>query len=109
MEKCIKLAIENGVFGNPEVMKNMNWHRGKGNEEDLIFFDNGNTGVMVSLHKTLLRPEFWQALGKGLGWEGSITYIDGKKREHWELQWHRFIDHLASGGDIDSFFNELIK
>jgi len=71
------------------------------------------------LEKHFLDPTFWQALGKARGWEG--TYVTdawpfemGKKweeeRRHipsWQYHWHRFIDHLASGKDAESFFASL--
>ncbi len=72
---------------------------------------------------------FWQALGKGLGWKETMHrleyFMDGEEKylywkgdnghqytPHivgWKYQMHRFIDHLAEGKDIDSFFNQLIK
>jgi len=27
----------------------------------------------------------------------------------WQYEWHNFIDHIAQGGNIDEFFNNLIK
>ena len=54
----------------------------------------------------LLDHLFFQALGKAMGWE----YQTGKKETDWWLHnWHSFIDHLASGGSVDEFFNNLIK
>tara|TARA_R110000868_G_scaffold236293_4_gene490322 strand:- start:590 stop:853 length:264 start_codon:yes stop_codon:yes gene_type:complete len=44
--------------------------------------------------KVLLDPLFWQAL---------------KTKEDWRNVWHDFIDHLADGKDVDSFFNNLLK
>lgn len=29
------------------------------------------------------------------------------EQEGWDYHWHRFIDHLASGGDAESFFQSL--
>lgn len=68
---------------------------------------------------------FWQALGKGLGWKAEC-YICGAREEDghkiycsrmgwsgivdkntWRFYWHRFIDHLADGKDINSFFEEI--
>lgn len=75
-----------------------------------------------------LDPLFWQALGKKLGWDNDPMYCtsgcgcaypngDGshefgcvwKKNINWYGQyWHEFIEHLAEGKDIDSFFNALL-
>ena len=30
-------------------------------------------------------------------------------RKEWRKELHRFIDHIAEGKDIDSFFEELLK
>lgn len=56
------------------------------------------------------KKEFWQALGKSLGW----FQDDCKGRKHiyrtcWRCEWHSFIDHLAKGKDPNSFFADLIK
>lgn len=78
-------------------------------------------------------PEFWKALGKSLGWQGTemrmcvgcgialksdeketmdgkcpkcnsdIEYFEGQ----WLLEWHLFIDHLAEGKSLESFFKEF--
>jgi len=56
--------------------------------------------------------DFWQALGKAEGWGivqprgAGIEFISD---EYWKQHWHRFIDHLAEGNSIDSFFNELLS
>lgn len=67
----------------------------------------------------LLDPLFWQALGKAEGWkyisiENGITvrvkrptnYISS---EEWLVRWHSFIDHIARGKDINSFFEDLLQ
>lgn len=58
----------------------------------------------------LLDPLFWQSLGKAMGWGG---YTDGKRtftiaKMGWLDEWHRFIDHLASNGDPETFFKETL-
>ena len=65
------------------------------------------------LNKALLDPAFWQALGKSLGWDdGQITSEEYNKAPTdmwmWHFQWHRFIDHLATGRDPNSFFDDLL-
>lgn len=75
-----------------------------------------------------LDPFFWKTLGKALEWgsfyddEGTLRiytgqgwYPDthnlpsGSDEMMWQAQWHRFIDHLASGKGAESFFENIIK
>jgi len=94
MEQVIKIAIENG------------WEDGK------VIPPSEHSHEYWQL-LAIVRPEFWQALGKGLGWTGVAAYYmnDPKRtpKELWLFEWHRFIDHLAEGKDIESFFTSLIK
>lgn len=76
----------------------------------------------------LLDPEFWQALGKSMGWKAEQPKITGWTREclgcnsyvpkgylhkcqlghyEWLYKWHQFIDHLADGKTIESYFENL--
>jgi hypothetical protein len=78
-------------------------------------------------HVILLDPLFWQCLGKAMGW-GNVcgdceTGILNKycksgwhdndttkvKEDMWKIYWHNFIDHIADGRDVDTFFNNLIN
>lgn len=62
-----------------------------------------------------LDPLFWQALGKARGWSDFTEehYTDRRDRTYsrthptWNLNWHRFIDHLAEGKSAESFFKTL--
>lgn len=65
-----------------------------------------------------LDPLFWQSLGKSLGWKdpkyGTCQCMQGESCEFcnrgntmWEYHWHRFIDHLAEGKSIESFFEPI--
>lgn len=59
-----------------------------------------------------LDPYFWQALGKAEGWEPNFIDKTSKKIEangEWLQMQHEFIDHLAEGKDIDSFFINLLQ
>jgi len=67
----------------------------------------------------LLDPRFWQCLGKAEGWQ-EINYgftlqnSHGNRYNHnagageWHFKMLEFIDHLASGKNIESFFTNLI-
>lgn len=102
MEKTLKKAIEGGYNIRAE-------HK--------LMFEG-------TISKMLLDPLFWQALGKACGWTHKMiptafvefedgddedTMLDWDSTEGWKFYWHRFIDHLAEGKDVESFFNDLIK
>ncbi len=127
MEKAIKIAIENGwkpllaPFGGDD--------RVVIDEEVIRVYEYFVEVDKFNLYQTLLDPLFWQALGKGLGWSIDPEYCtsgcgcaypngDGShefdcvwKRDMnwWGQYWHEFIDHLAEGKDINSFFNDLTQ
>lgn len=58
-----------------------------------------------------LDPAFWSALGKARGWlEASDPCGRGPKCHEcheYMKYWHRFIDHLAEGKDVETFFQAL--
>lgn len=111
MEKAIKKAIEGG------------WDKNRAEFD----FDPSGGAVDIINEVALLDSLFWQALGKAEGWleeqewcRGGRQCRKGIKELHnpcvwelmeaqWKQEWHSFIDHLASGGDIDFFFNNLLK
>ena len=47
-----------------------------------------------------LDPLYWQCLGKTLGWGNDGNSV-------WLYYQHRFIDHLAEGKSIESYFETL--
>ncbi len=119
MEKAILKAIEGGYKEGCEPVFNV--------------IDN-TPGINWSIHNRptlserlwssdiLLDPLFWQALGKAEGWGDKKIKIhctssmkdvgsvgETFERFVWENMWHHLIDHLAKGGDAESFFNELLK
>ena len=89
METAIKKAIEGGYDGHG------------------LTLDSG----AVIYDRFLLDPLFWQCLGKAEMWrEKELEAKDGTKyKAEYIYVWHSFIDHIAEGGDIDSFFNQLLK
>ena len=102
MEQAIKIAIENGY--TPIVIT------------DEIDYKQQEFFCLIS-------PIFWQALGKGLKFDEEFGFCPDCKNHKgdlahedacgigykWKRTWHRFIDHIAEGKDVDSFFTELIK
>ena len=68
-----------------------------------------------SMEKVYLDPEFWQALGKSIGWRLDKTQFSEGRQGHtrtylmsgWQYRWHNFIDHLSDGGTIEEYFDKL--
>ena len=88
MAEAIKRAIKGG------------W----ADEEALVFTKDRSFETKMRLCVILLDNLFWQALGKAEGWGNQEEF-----HSIWKYHWHSFIDHLAEGKDIDSFFNNLLK
>lgn len=134
MEQAIKKAIEGGWrerYSNgvrmPECEEwdtRKDYVLGKNKEvSDYVYQE----WLQAYFPKVALDPLFWQALGKAEGWR-SFYDEKGMPRIHttqgwfpdtkdfgsgydemmWQAHWHRFIDHLAEGKDVDSFFKELL-
>jgi len=123
--QAIKKAIEGG-YGSEEDLGFGGWY--EYDKEDELLVDDFNIIIKekipifasnkykiskteIRLEEIWLNPQFWQCLGKAMGWGGlnrnndwatAMTLID-----EWEWQWHKFINHLASGKDIASFFKDL--
>ena len=120
MKNAIKLAIEGGYFWKGEMNE-------KQKEKVIIILNEHWQEVVVD-------RDFWQALGKAMGWGNNgvshaifkyITSMDKPTKNRplpplekdvyryevpaWAYHWHRFIDHLAEGKQIDDFFNDLLK
>ena len=78
--------------------------------------DNASSFI-VPTEETFLDPQFWQALGRALGWsEGcdlAITCVHGEEEgqrcrgSYWMYQWHCFIQALADGNPPAAFFAPL--
>ena len=93
-ETIAKAITEGGFIGHPLA----DWH-----EHDK--------------HEILLDPLFWQALGKSMGWGNtnvcghcrSNLYDSYERKEDkmWHYYWLSFIDHLAEGGSVESYFANL--
>ena len=92
----------------------------------LILYPSGFIHIVPDADETLGIPdksiadvvmdrEFWKALGKSLGW--GVCDIDHSTIENpnlcycaggiWFVEWHNFIDHLAEGKDISTYFSNL--
>jgi hypothetical protein len=50
---------------------------------------------------------FWHALGKARDWDRGVGAGRNVLLSAWLRKWHDFIDHLATGGTIEAFFERL--
>ena len=55
----------------------------------------------------VLDPLFWQALGKSMGWNGVNHLAPEMPTWRWREYLHDFLDHIADGGTIESYFEQL--
>lgn len=55
----------------------------------------------------LMDADFWQALGKALGWENCKFPLCSKT--HWKEHAHEYFDLVLTGGDTEQFFKDLIN
>lgn len=90
LEQAIRDAVEKGgwVCGAcVEPLRNYHWYK----------------------EAILLDPAFWQALGKARGWRLKATASNGElyQLDEWPRRWLDLIRHLASGKDVESFFEGL--
>jgi hypothetical protein len=75
---------------------------------------DNDSSFLVPVEETLLDPQFWQALGRTLGWDEvcdlTITCVHGEEEcqrcrgYYWMYQWHCCIQALAHGNTLDAFF-----
>jgi hypothetical protein len=78
--------------------------------------DNASSFI-VPTKETFLDPQFWQALGRALGWSEAcdLALLCGHGEEegqryhgyYWMYQWHRFIQTIADGNTPEAFFARL--
>lgn len=97
IEPIIKKAVEGG-WKNGEITKGG------------LAFSYVTEGAM------LLDPQFWQSLGKAMGWKHcrlhAFQCIERPDyfpncKVSWTDYWHKFIDHLTEGKSIESYFEKL--
>lgn len=111
-EQAIREATEKGGW-------KLNWYFSHFSDNEVVFGNINNDSednpcYYKNVYEILLDTSFWLALGKARWWEKRMTYynsfLDGKENnDTWRLEWHRFIDHLAEGKDIESFFKQLLS
>lgn len=102
LEQAIKDAVEKGGYDTPSSQNYVHLAIGSKNPPDW---------KEDAQQEFLLDPAFWQALGKARGWPdssvGQVYKGNMISMLPWEWAWHHLIDHLASGKDVESFFETL--
>ena len=78
---------------------------------------DNESSFLVPIEETFLDPQFWQALGRTLGWSAgcdlAITCVHGEEEwqscrgYYWMYQWHCFIQAIANGNTPEAFFASL--
>ena len=86
-ERAIRDAAEKGGYG-------YRWWKANDLEDE----EEYNALPMRALTEHLQDPEFWKGLGRARGWQDTGA---------WLFHWHRFIDHIAFGKEVESFFSSL--
>jgi hypothetical protein len=74
--------------------------------------DAKNAGYQPTDRSVFLDHRFWRALGRARKWDESeklLAVPPDMWTSIWLRHWHEFIDHLAAGGKIDTFFANLEK
>lgn len=113
-----KQAIEKAIEGGFE--EGRNWKFVSANRYWVCWLDGNGTVTPISTSLYIISPDFWQALGKALGW-GTSLYVgrmvrlsgDELKGDKWELPIpeyyaHRFYDLILNGGNVEAFWKELL-
>jgi hypothetical protein len=113
-------ALEKAVKGGYHIYGSdgMDTDYGGANSEYSVWTrkDNESSFIMPT-EDTFLDPQFWQALGRTLGWSEacdlSITCEHGHEEcqrcrgYYWMYQWHCFIQAIAEGNTPEAFFAHL--
>ena len=76
-----------------------------------------DSSFMVPMEETFLDPQFWQALGRALGWSDvcdlAIICRHGEEEcsrcrgYYWMYRWHCFIQEIANGKTPEAFFDSV--
>jgi hypothetical protein len=85
--QAIRDAAEKGGYG-------YRWWKANDLEDN----EGYNALPMRALTEHLQDPEFWKGLGRARDWQDTGA---------WLFHWHRFIDHIAFGKEVESFFSSL--
>ena len=103
IETTINEAIEGGwnndMFYMSECLDEISFgHKNNDSENNPCHYQN--------IHKILLDPKFWQAVGKTRGWPDNDDTFSNVM-EWWRAKYIGFFDHLADGLTIEEALTKL--
>jgi hypothetical protein len=116
IEEAINKANEGGyhIYGSDGMDT---YYEGANSEYSVWTRKDNESSFIVLTEKTFLDPQFWQALGRALGWSEVCDLSISCAHRHeecqrcrgyyWMYQWHCFIQALAEGNTPEVFFNHL--
>jgi len=93
------------------------YYEGANSEYSVWTRKDNESSFIVPTEETFLDPQFWQALGRALGWSEAcdlaiLCIHEAEERQwyrgyYWMFQWLRFTQALADGNTPDAFFAHL--
>lgn len=116
MNEAIKLAIEKGGY-EPQVENKLSLYlMSNGEIADIENHEMYAVEDVIDTKAFLLDPQFWQALGKALGWNRDykigIQHIVGQSWmiiPAWQYWANHYFNLILTGGDTEAFWKELLK
>lgn len=125
MNKALKRAIEGGWQNPVHLVSEMD----KNGKVVILSGYPEKVAVVWTTPDIIFDQFFWQALGKAEGWAvsdeaylcdycgvigvGTWNHMNDCKikdrKISFKAYWHRFIDHLAEGKDVEIFFKQLLS
>ena len=93
------------------------YYEGANSEYSVWTRKDNESSFIIPVAETFLDPNFWYALGRGLGWDHDVRTVHAVENGRfavvtragcqWLSHWHGFIDHLADGKTPATFFESL--
>src|SRR5437879_8820984 len=116
IQEAIDKANEGGyhIYGSDGMDTD---YEGATNDYSAWTRKDNKSSFLVPTEETFLDPQFWQALGRALGWSEAcdlaIRCRHGEEEcqscrgSSWMYQWHCFIQALPDGNTPEAFFAHL--
>jgi hypothetical protein len=116
IQEAINKAVEGGyhIYGSDGMDT---YYEGATNDYSAWTRKDNESSFLVPTEETFLDPQFWQALGRALGWSEACDLAiiciheaeEGQRYRgyYWMFQWLRFIQALADGNTPEAFFAYL--
>jgi hypothetical protein len=115
-QEAINTAVEGGyhLYGSDGMDTT---YEGATNDYSAWTRKDNESSFLVPTEETFLDPQFWQALGRALGWSEACDLAMSCRHgaeagqrcrgSYWMYQWHCFIQALADGNTPEAFFAHL--